>query len=151
MEVAKRVGMTIATTMRRVRTYRDDDEKRLLTRKEYTPRIRGRKPILTDVRSAFFMDALDKDGKLTLATLKQHLHKESGLTVSMTAIHKHITSKCMYSLKRSAPENFNQNSERILNALHDWVTGWQDRQGEFLERLIFIDEAGFQLHMVHMV
>ncbi|KAF9162121.1 hypothetical protein BGX20_001849, partial [Mortierella sp. AD010] len=64
-KVAKRVGVTKTTVMRRVRTYYDD-EKRLHARNEYTLRVRGRKPIPTDVCSVFFIDALDKDGKLTL-------------------------------------------------------------------------------------
>ncbi|KAG0007938.1 hypothetical protein BGZ81_004472, partial [Podila clonocystis] len=91
----------------------------------------------------FFKGAADAYVKDLQAAIKRDFN---GLEVSETTLQRHIKKHCHFSLKRrqAQPEaRFNQD---LLVARKKWVEEWPSKE-DYMERAVFIDEAGFNLHM----
>lgn len=141
------VGIVERTAQHYVKFYRDDEEKRLPGLRK--PRIKWHmklEPQHTDFLCTFY-------GENPEAVLWQA--RESLLqafpeikSISLSGLHKHLVQHASLTLKklervvtaRAAHNNLNLRKERVLEWKADKNMDWENR-------CVFIDEAGFNMHI----
>jgi hypothetical protein len=70
------------------------------------------------------------------------------LNVSLSAIHNHLRDKCTLTLKKLGKIYESRNSERTINLRKEIVQKWiNDPFMDYATNCVFIDEAGFNMHL----
>lgn len=135
------------TAQRKWKQYDEDEEKKLPTKK--VPVRRGPKPKLTQEHTDFLISHLEENPTTTVVDSMESLYKEfSGLKISKTAVHKHIKEECCFSLKLAKKIIDKRNEELTLEARRNFALEWIRKEEDFVTKSIFIDEAGFHMHMI---
>lgn len=139
-------GINVRTAQHYIKSYNKDEERRLpgVQRK---PRIRcyGK---LTEAQSQFLVDYVDRNSTAILTDIKRSLCEAfEGLTISESALHRHLVNKCRINLKKLEKLPAARNSDRVIALRKEKVGEWEKMQGlDFTKNCVFIDEAGFNLH-----
>ncbi|KAI9359852.1 hypothetical protein BD770DRAFT_311060, partial [Pilaira anomala] len=72
-----------------------------------------------------------------------------GLDISLSCLWRLLTQDCSFSLKQQASlYNEERNAERTLRLRHEVVSKWKEIGVDFQNNCVFIDEAGFNTHMI---
>ena len=146
-EAALITGINIRTGQHYIRKYNDDEEKRLpgIHRK---PRV-GSRGKLTEAHSQFLIEYIDKNPTSVLVDIKEKLCEAfQGLSISVSALHKHLVHKCKVTLKRLEKLPAARNTDRVISLRKEKVEEWEKMQDmDFSKNCVFIDEAGFNLHI----
>ncbi|OZJ01575.1 hypothetical protein BZG36_05605 [Bifiguratus adelaidae] len=113
-EAALITGINIRTAQHYIKKYNDDEEKRLpsIHRK---PRV-GRRGKLTEAHSQFLIEYIDKNPTSVLVDIKEKLCEAfQGLSISVSALHKHLVHKCKVTLKRLEKLPAARNTDRVIS------------------------------------
>jgi hypothetical protein len=70
-----------------------------------------------------------------------------GLEIRKSALHKFLTEKCQFSLKRAHFHSVERNSPEKIEERYNWVKQWQETDMDFTSNCVFIDEAAFHINM----
>jgi transposase len=145
-EAALITGINIRTAQHYVKKYNDDEERRLPFGHR-KPRV-GHVGKLTDAHSEFLMDYIDKYPTSVLADIRQKLCETfQGLSITVSALHRHLVQKCMVTLKKLEKLPAARNTDRVIKLRKERVEEWEMIQDlDFTKNCVFIDEAGFNLH-----
>ena len=140
-------GINIRTAQHYVKRYNEDEERRLPVchRK---PRI-GAKGKLTEAHTQFLLDYIDKHPTSILEDIRQKLCGTfTGLSISVSALHRHLVQKCRLTLKKLEKLPAARNADRVINLRKEKVEEWEAMQDlDFARNCVFIDESGFNLHI----
>ena len=139
-------GVKIRTTQHYIKKYNDDEEKRLPIR--CSKPAAGRKGKLTEEHSRFLMEYIDEYPAAVLSDIKYYLCEAfPGLTISISALHRHLVQNCKLTLKKLEKLTAARNSDRVVALRKEKVEEWKaTRSLDFCKNCVFIDEAGFNLH-----
>ncbi|CEJ00962.1 hypothetical protein RMCBS344292_18454 [Rhizopus microsporus] len=141
------VGIVERTAQHYVKTYREDDEKRLPGgRKQRVSWERKLGPHHTDFLCEFY-------GKTPQAVLWQArdalleaFHEISSITLS--GLHRHLILHASLTLKKLEPIVSSRTALSNLKLRRDKVLEWKnDENMNWHENCVFIDEAGFNMHI----
>lgn len=110
---------------------------------------RGTKKKLFPQHTAFLVLYLDKNPSSTLGLAREELTKNfPDLTISLPSLWKHITEECAFSLKQTSLYNQERDAERTLRLRYEIVSQWKKIGVDFRKNCVFIDESGFNTHMI---
>lgn len=127
--------------------YKNDKERRLpgIQRK---PRA-GRPSKPNDAHSRFLIEFIDKNSTAVLADIKRNLCEAfEGSTISDSALHRLLVDKCCLTLKKLEKLPAARNTDRIIALRKEKVEQWEQTPHlDFATNCVFIDEAGFNLHI----
>jgi transposase len=139
-------GINIRTAQHDVKKYNDDEEKRLLVR--CSKPTAGRTGKLTEEHSKFLEEYIDEHSAAVPSDIRHHLCKAFPvLTISISALHRHLVQKCKVTLKKLEKLTVARNSDRVVALRKEKVEEWNATPGlDFCKNCVFIDEAGFNLH-----
>jgi hypothetical protein len=71
-----------------------------------------------------------------------------GLTISVSGLHKHMTTKCALSLEDTKPYTIERDATGTLNLRFDIIVEWKAAGVDFQKNCAFMDEAGFNSHQI---
>ena len=94
------------------------------------------------------MEYIDEYPAAVLSDIKHHLCEAfPGLTISISALHRHLVQNCKLTLKKLEKLTAARNSDRVVALRKEKVEEWKaTRSLDFCKNCVFIDEAGFNLH-----
>lgn len=97
------------------------------------------------------IDYIDKNPTAVVDDVTNDLcAKFDGLSITSSAVEKHMKTHCSLSLKRVHPQVQARNAERTIFMRQDAVQLWIKNGVDFMTNCVFIDEAGFNLHLVRL-
>lgn len=106
-------GINIRTAQHYIKKYNDDEEKRLPIR--CSKPAAGRKGKLTEEHSRFLVEYIDERAAAVLSDIKHHLCEAfPGLTISISALHRHLVQNCKVTLKKLEKLTAARNSDRVV-------------------------------------
>jgi transposase len=145
-DAALLTGINIRTAQHYIRKYNDDEERRLPVsgRKPGA----GRKAKLTECHSHFLICYVDEHPAAILSDIGRALCEAfPDLSISISALHRHLVQKCRLTLKKLEKLPAARNSDRVLRLRREKVEEWEATpELDYGKNCIFIDEAGFNLH-----
>jgi transposase len=145
-EAALLTGINVRTAQHYIKTYNDDDERRLPVsgRKPGA----GRKPKLTDDHSQFLISYADEHPTAILLDIRQALCAAfPEVSISISTLHRHLIEKCKVTLKKLEKIPAARNSERVLKLRKERIEEWEaTSELDFAKNCVFIDESGFNLY-----
>ena len=106
----------------------------------------GSLEILTEEHSRFLENFYDNDAAATLQQAQEALEKEFGISITLSGLHKHLVEKCSFTMKKLEKHSEARNSEETKAKRAEWVA-WTIASQIDYHKCIFIDEAGFNLHI----
>ncbi|CEP20206.1 hypothetical protein [Parasitella parasitica] len=68
--------------------------------------------------------------------------------ISIPSLWKHVTIECTFSLKMASLYNEERDVERTLRLRYEVVSKWKEIGVDFQKNCVFVDEAGFNTHMI---
>jgi hypothetical protein len=112
-------------------------------------RTGGNHRTLEDQHTAFLTDYFDENAAAALWQARDSLLLSfPGLSITLSAIHKHLVINCSLTLKRLYKIPEARNSERTINLRIERVSERiKDTNIDFRSNCVFIDEAGFNMHL----
>lgn len=107
----------------------------------------GRKARLTEVHFQFLIEYIAKYPAAILSDIRQNLCDAlPGLSISISALHRHLVRKCELTLKKCEKSPAARNSDRVLKLPKEKIEEWEAMSDmDFVRNCVFIDEAGFNL------
>ncbi|KAI8979832.1 hypothetical protein BDF20DRAFT_835793 [Mycotypha africana] len=73
------------------------------------------------------------------------------LTISDSAVYRHLTNKLAFTITRTQPRVANRNSEDSLEQRRRFVEELGERKVDYKDKCVFVDESGFLKNMVRPV
>ena len=145
-DAALLTGINIRTAQNYIKGYNDDEERRLPINGRKLGA--GRKPKLTEVHSQFLIGYVDEHPTAILTDIRRNLCDAfTGLTISISALHRHLVEKCKLTLKKLEKLPAVRNSDRMLKLRREKIEEWEAiPELDYAKNCVFIDEAGFNLH-----
>jgi transposase len=99
--------------------------------------------------TAFLIKLIDDNPSSTLGLLSEELKKNfEGLEVSLPGLYQHLKEKCHMSLKQTSKYTLERDVARTLNLRFQVITEWKAAGVDFQRNCVFVDEAGFNTHLV---
>src|ERR1700731_4176229 len=146
-DAALLTGINIRTAQHYIKNYNDDEERRLP--------VSGRKPgaglkaKLTDCHSQFLILYVDEHPTAVLSNIRTALYEAfPELSISISALHRHLIQKCKLTLKKLEKLPAARNSDRALKLRRERIEEWEaNPELDYRKNCVFIDEAGFNLHI----
>jgi hypothetical protein len=69
------------------------------------------------------------------------------VSISISALHRHLVEKCKLTLKKLEKIPAARNSERVLKLRKERIEEWEaNSELDFAKNCVFIDESGFNLY-----
>ncbi|KAG1576847.1 hypothetical protein G6F46_005497 [Rhizopus delemar] len=98
----------------------------------------------------FLEEFTDNNPVVTLDQMVNALSdKFESFSISKSGVDKHLKESCSYTLKRITKTSAKRNSSDVIELRFRAVETWiKDSNISFMQNCIFIDEAGFNLHIV---
>lgn len=110
---------------------------------------RGTPQKLFDEHATALTKIFDSNPSCTLGLAAVELANQfDGLTVSLPTLWEFITEKCAMSLKQATVYTAERDSSRTIELRHKIVSEWKAAGVDFKKNCVFIDEAGFNSHMI---
>jgi hypothetical protein len=111
---------------------------------------RGTKQKLFSQHTLFLIHYLDNHKSTTLGLAKEALLKQFPdlEDIYIPSLWKHVTVDCAFSLKRAFLYNEERDVERTLRLRYEVVSKWKEIGVDFRKNRVFVDEAGFNMHMI---
>ena len=138
--------INIRTAQHYIKRYNNDEERRLPVsgRKLGT----GRKAKLTEAHSRFLVQYVDEHPTAVLSDIRIALCEAfPGLSISISALHRHLVQKCKLTLKKLQKLPAARNSDRVLKLRRERIEEWEATpELDYDKNCVFIDEAGFNHH-----
>lgn len=104
---------------------------------------------LFKVHSDFFLSYFEKVPDATLKMAREAVIEAfPGLTITISAIQKHLVKKCALSMKKLEKLPERRNDDLTLEKRRAKILEWENLPGfDYMSNCVFIDEAGFNLHI----
>ncbi|KAI8136503.1 hypothetical protein BJV82DRAFT_484621, partial [Fennellomyces sp. T-0311] len=102
--------------------------------------------VLTDEHTAFLENLYDKDTSTTLKEAKQELKKHFDIDITQSGLQKHLVKKCGLTMKKLEKISEKRNDPATIKARMVWALALSHQNIDYM-KCIFIDEAGFNLHI----
>lgn len=126
----------------------NNEDVEIVGRKEGSGRPAGRPPTLTDEHKDYLVEILDEKPGLVLDEMMESLNSQFiDLSISKSALHKFITTKCNMSLKRAHFHSVERNCPEKIEERYQWVKHWLKTDMDYTSNCVFIDEAAFHINM----
>jgi len=110
---------------------------------------RGTRQKLFAEHAKFLVKLFDENPSYTLGMAIEKLALNfNGMTISPPSLWKFITEQCALSLKQASKYTQERDSPRTLDLRHTIVGSWKANGVDFKTDCVFIDEAGFNTHMI---
>jgi hypothetical protein len=111
---------------------------------------RGTKQKLFPQHTLFLIQYLDNNRSSTLGLTEETLLKNFPDLddISIPSLWGRVTNECAFSLKRSSLYNEERDAEGIIRFRHEVVSKWKEIGVDFQKNCVFVDEAGFNTHMI---
>jgi transposase len=139
------LGFAVRTAQHYCRQYRLDDDK-VLPGKKYVSKPNNRK--LSPEHTKFLADYFDSNVTGTLWQARDALYEKFGFSLSLSAIHNHLVSHCTVTVKKLEKIPAARVTDRVINLRKQVVEEWaKDPEMDFTKNCVFIDEAGFNMHL----
>jgi hypothetical protein len=149
-EAARSTGIVQSTAYSMVKKYEADPQHRLPI-KTYTGRM-GPQPILSEIHTSHIIQYIEKNPTAAIDDVMDSLCASfENLELAKSTVHNHIKEKCGFTLKRVEKIPQQRNSIQTVDKRADWAAKWINSDMNFLTNCVFIDEAGFYLHMIRNV
>jgi transposase len=147
-QASLRTGIVVRTGQHYIRTYNLDEEKRVPGGGQNS-HLGGNDKKLDIHHTKFLIDFFDNDSSAALWETRDALYAQfPGISISVSAIHKHLVRHCSLTLKKLEKLPEARNADRTINLRHEIVSEWiQDPNMGFEKNCVFIDEAGFNMHL----
>jgi transposase len=145
-DAALLTGINIRTAQHYIKKYNDDEERRLPVSGKKPGA--GRKAKLIESHSQFLIGYVDEHPEAVLSDIRRALCEAfPDLSISISALHKHLVQKCRLTLKKLEKLPAARNSDRVIKLRRERVEEWEATPGlDYSKNCVFIDEAGFNLH-----
>ena len=103
---------------------------------------------LTDCHSQFLIGYVDEHPAAILLDIRKALCEAfPEISISISALHRHLVQKCKLTLKKLEKLPVARNSERVLKLRRERIEEWEAiPELDFAKNCVFIDDAGFNLH-----
>lgn len=112
----------------------------------------GRNTKLSDEHSEFLAQYIEDNRTCFVKDATDALCEVfEDLSISKSAVHRHFTQKLSFTLTRSRPLTAARNSKDTLEARRQLVQYLLERNIDFLDNCVFVDESGFVKNMVRPV
>jgi transposase len=104
---------------------------------------------LTDEHAAFVVDLVDTFPAITLDQMRlKLLSRFPGLALSKTSFYRFVRTECVLSMKKIEKHVESRSSDATIEKRKAKVEEWlQDADMDFMKNCVFLDEAGFNLHL----
>ncbi|KAG1409355.1 hypothetical protein G6F60_000739 [Rhizopus arrhizus] len=104
---------------------------------------------LTEKHFKFIIDLVDERSTTTVSGIHELLLIEfPSLSVSPSAVYRHLRTSCALSMKKLEKISITRNSKETLKKRKETILQWlADKEMDFENNCVFLDEAGFNLHM----
>ena len=76
---------------------------------------------MTEAHSQFLIEYIDKNPTSVLVDIKEKLCAFQGLSISVSALHKHLVHKCKVTLKRLEKLPAARNTDRVISSQKEKV------------------------------
>ena len=140
------VGIKVRTGQHYVRQYKIENE--MVVHTSVTKKARGRPPTLIDEHTAFLIDYYDKNMDAVLFEAQDALFETVAVSLTLSGLHKHPVNKASLTLKKLEKLPKARVTEVTLDKRAKLISEWNsDPEFDFDNRCVFIDEAGFNLHI----
>jgi transposase len=137
-EAALITGINIRTAQHYVKQYNDDEERRLpFGHRKTSFRNTGK---LTAAHSQFLIAYIDKCPTAILADISWKLYEKfQGLSISVSALHRHFVQKCNITLKKLEKLPAERNADRVIKLRKEKVEEWEAVQNlDFTKNCVFM-------------
>lgn len=112
-------------------------------------RVTGTVSDLKEEHTLFLTKIVDDFATITITQMWEMLHQKfPGLSVSKSSVYRHARNNCALSMKKLEKIIDTRNSDETIQKRKNSVMEWMaDKEFDFEKNCIFLDEAGFNLHM----
>ena len=140
------VGIKVRSGQYYVHQYKIENE--MVVHTAATKKVRGRPPTLTNEHTAFLIDYYDKNVDAVLFEAQDALFKTFGISITLSGLHKHLVNKVSLTLKKLEKLPKARVTKVTLDKRAKLISQWNSDPGfDFDNRCVFIDKAGFNLHI----
>jgi transposase len=143
------VGIVVRTAQHYVKTYKDDEEKRLPGTKKVS-RLGGNNRKLEPKHTDFLCQYYDTAAAAVLWEARDALLSAFPdiQSITLSGLHKHLVQHASLTLKKLDKIVAARNSENTLKQRRERVLEWMgDKEMNWFGNCVFIDEAGFNMHI----
>ncbi|KAI9310423.1 hypothetical protein BX666DRAFT_1838897, partial [Dichotomocladium elegans] len=144
---AREKGIVVRTAQNWVRKYRLDEEQALPGNGPSKPAVSGTRKLFQQ-HTESLIKFYEKRPDATLKEARTALCEEfKDLTITIGALQKHLVKHCCLTLKKLEKLPAARVSERTVTMRYDCVQGWLADTTFCFEDCVFLDEAGFNMHI----
>lgn len=143
------VGIVVRTAQHYVKTYKDDEEKRLPGAKKAS-RLGGNHRKLEPKHTDFLCQYYDSNAAAVLWEARDALISAFPdlKSITLSGLHKHLVQHASLTLKKLDKIVAPRTSESTLNQRREKILEWMDdKEMDWFNKCVFIDEAGFNMHI----
>ncbi|CEP19829.1 hypothetical protein [Parasitella parasitica] len=144
-QAASKTGITLSTAYRYAQYYSQHQEVPNI----WKPRGPPKAQTLQKVHELFIRSLIDDHGTHTLEYMRETLMKNfPEVDISPTAFYKFVRQNCALSIKKVQLISADRNSDDAKLKRREAVSSWlADKEMDFESNCVFLDEAGFNLHI----
>ncbi|KAI8885049.1 hypothetical protein K501DRAFT_284506 [Backusella circina FSU 941] len=143
------IGIVVRTAQHYVKTYRNDEEKRLPGTKKAS-RLGGNDRKLEPKHTDFLCQYYDNNAAAVLWEARDALISAFPdiKSITLSGLHKHLVQHASLTLKKLDKIVAPRTSESTLNQRRAKILKWMDdKEMDWFNNCVFIDEAGFNMHI----
>lgn len=145
IKAALELGFAVRTAQHYCRQYRLDEDKVLFGKK---PQSGGAPKKLFAEHTKFLTDYFNKKVTATLWQARDELCEEFNISVSLAAVHNHPVSHCIVTFQKLEKLPAERITPRVISLRKQVIEDWErDSSMDFMKNCVFIDEAGFNMHV----
>ncbi|KAG2217079.1 hypothetical protein INT45_013106, partial [Circinella minor] len=126
--------------------------KRFVDGEPYLPSTIGKSPgpspTLQPIHTAFLQAYYDTKSDATLKEAQQTLAEKFKISITQSGLQKHLVSKCGLTMKKLERISEYRNSDETIAACMNCAHAFESSSIDYY-KCIFIDEAGFNMHIKH--
>ena len=141
---AYKAGITLSTAYR-LRSQWESNQ--FITEKK--PKGPKKADILNDDHAAYIVHLVDDFPAISLDQMREKTKaKFPGLKISKSAFYRFVRSECVLSIKKIEKHTEARSSDETIQKRIATVEAWlEDTEMDFSKNCVFLDEAGFNLHI----
>ncbi|KAG1532924.1 hypothetical protein G6F51_012873 [Rhizopus arrhizus] len=145
-DAALRTGIVLSSAYRFRKQWTEEGKIRETKKRG---RVVGTVSDLKEEHTVFLTKVVDDFATITITQMWEMLHQEfPGLSVSKSSVYRHARNNCALSMKKLEKIVESRNSEETILKRKNTIMQWMaDSEFDFEKNCIFLDEAGFNLHM----
>ncbi|KAI7846557.1 hypothetical protein BDC45DRAFT_419000, partial [Circinella umbellata] len=124
--------------------------KRFVDGEPYLPSTMGKSPgpppTLQPIHTTFLQTYYDTKSDATLKEAQQSLVDKFKISITQSGLQKHLVNKCGLTMKKLERISEYRNSDETIASRINWAHAFESSGMDYY-KCIFIDEAGFNMHI----